>query len=118
MASSVEVDVLGPLRLRVDGRAVDVPGERRGALLALLAMARGDTVSVTRIIDALWGDDPPSAVVNAVQSHVSRLRRHLGEAAGCLITEATGYRLALPDAGLDAHPGDNAGGPGTLAAGR
>ena len=102
MASSVEVDVLGPLRLRVDGRAVDVPGERRGALLALLATARGDMVSVDRIVDALWGDDPPAAAVNSVQSHVSRLRRHLGEAAASLSKDAAGYRLRLAEGGLDA----------------
>ena len=35
------VDVLGPLVLRVDGEAVDVPGVRRRALLALLALEAG-----------------------------------------------------------------------------
>ncbi len=102
MASRVAVDILGPLRLRVDGRPVDVPGERRGALLVLLAVARGATVSVPRIVDALWGDDPPAAAVNAVQSHVYRLRRHLGSAAGSLTNEAAGYRLTLGEGGLDA----------------
>ncbi|MDQ4133259.1 MAG: winged helix-turn-helix domain-containing protein, partial [Actinomycetota bacterium] len=102
MASSVEVEVLGPLRLRVDGQAVDVPGERRRALLALLALARGHPVSIGRIVDALWGDDPPAAAMNSAQSHVSRLRRHLGDAAGCLTNDGAGYRLALADDGLDA----------------
>ena len=98
----MEVDILGPLRLRIDGQPVEVPGERRGALLGLLAVARGTTVSVARIVDAVWGDDPPSAAANAVQSHVSRLRRHLGAAAGCLANEAGGYRLVLGEDGLDA----------------
>ena len=112
MGSSVEVDILGPLRVRVDGQPVDVPGERRGALLALLAVARGTTVSVSRIVDALWGDDPPAAAVNAVQSHVSRLRRHLGPAAGALAKEATGYRLALGKGGLDADRAETLGARG------
>ena len=34
---ALRVDVLGPLRLHVADRSVEVPGLRRGALLTLLA---------------------------------------------------------------------------------
>ena len=56
---AVRVDVLGPLRLRVDGRSVDVRGPKRRAVLALLALAEGRTVTVDQVVDALWPDDPP-----------------------------------------------------------
>lgn len=46
----------------------------------------------------LWPTDPPRDVRNAVQTQVSRLRRALGP----LVTEGSGYRLALPPGCLDA----------------
>lgn len=97
-APRVRVDVLGPLRLEVDGAVVDVPGTRRRAVLALLALAEGRTVTVDALVDALWPHDPPASARQALQSHVSRLRGHLGAAAGRLANRADGYAL---DADVD-----------------
>jgi hypothetical protein len=69
------VDVLSPLRLTVAGAVVDVPGPKRRAVLAL---AHGRAVTVDRLLDALWPDDPPDSGRAALQGHVSRLRGHLG----------------------------------------
>jgi len=99
----VRVDVLGPLRLQVGDSPVDVPGERRRALLALLALSSGRAVGIDRLIDALWPDDPPEDVVQALYNHVSRLRRHLGSAAGRLERYGAGYRLHLGPDELDAE---------------
>ena len=98
----VAVDVLGPLRLTVAGTVVDVRGPKRRAVLALLALAQGRVVTGDRLVDALWPDDPPESGRAALQSHVSRLRGHLGTAAARLETLAGGYRLALADDELDA----------------
>ena len=95
---TLRVDVLGPLRLAVDGAPVDVPGERRRALLALLALSGGRAVGIDRLIDALWPDDPPDGAVQALCNHLSRLRRHLGSAADRLQRYGAGYALHLePD---------------------
>ena len=94
-------DLLGPLVLRVDGRAVDVPGTRRRALLALLALEGDRGMSAERLIDALWPDDPPDNAIQALYNHVSRLRRHLGPYADRLERHATGYRLKLAPDELD-----------------
>lgn len=99
---AVSVDVLGPLRLTVAGAEVDVPGPKRRAVLALLALAQGRAVGVDHLLDALWPDDPPESGRAALQSHVSRLRGHLGPAAPRLTTLDGGYRLALGDDALDA----------------
>ena len=99
---SVWVGVLGPLALRVDGVDVVVPGTRRRALLAVLALARGRVVGVDRLVDALWPDDPPEDAAQALYSHVSRLRGHLGTAAGRLLRQGAGYLLELGDDELDA----------------
>ena len=95
------VDVLGPLLLRVEGRVVDVPGTRRRALLALLALAGNRGVSTDRLVDALWPDGPPDNAVQALYSHVSRLRGHLGPLAERLTRYASGYRLRLEPFELD-----------------
>jgi predicted ATPase/DNA-binding SARP family transcriptional activator len=98
----VRVEVLGPLRLVVDGGAVDVRGPKRRAVLALLALAEGRTVPVGALVDALWPMEPPDSGRQALHSHVFRLRGHLGPAAARLETRPDGYRLLLRgDDGLD-----------------
>ncbi|MGY1623965.1 BTAD domain-containing putative transcriptional regulator [Geodermatophilus sp. SYSU D00965] len=97
----VRVEVLGPLRLLVDGAAVDVRGPKRRAVLALLALAEGRTVPVDSLVGALWPAEVPESGRQALHSHVSRLRGHLGPAAARLETVPDGYRLLLGDGGLD-----------------
>ncbi|MDF2975835.1 MAG: transcriptional regulator, winged helix family [Actinomycetospora sp.] len=99
--ASVRVDVLGPLRLTVDGGPVEVRGPKRRAVLALLALAEGRTVTLEQVVDALWPDDPPESARATVHSHVSRLRTDLRAAAPRLATDEGGYRLLLDDDGLD-----------------
>ena len=91
----VEVRVLGPLRLVVGGVDVVVPGPKRRALLALLAMAAPSPISVdSLVVGRVAGRRGGSGTV-ALQSHVSRLRRHLGAAASRLENLRGGYRLRL-----------------------
>lgn len=92
------VEVLGPVEAWVDGRQVALGGQRPRALLAVLALMRGRVVSSERLIDELWGDDPPARARDSLQMHVSRLRRALTEAGGDadrLVSRAGGYVLEL-----------------------
>ncbi|MBB2922132.1 BTAD domain-containing putative transcriptional regulator [Cellulomonas cellasea] len=97
----VRVDVLGPLRLTVGDAAVDVVGTRRRAVLALLALAPGRTVTVATLVDALWPGGAPASGRQPLQSHVSRLRAQLGPAGARLVTVPDGYRLDLPPGAVD-----------------
>lgn len=99
---AVCVDVLGRLRLRIRGRRTEVPGPRRRALLALLALAGDRGASLGTIIDALWADGPPANAAQAVYNHVSRLRGHLASESGRLERSPAGYRLRLAPYELDA----------------
>jgi predicted ATPase/DNA-binding SARP family transcriptional activator len=99
------VDVLGPLRLSVGGEVVDVPGPKRRALLALLTRAEGRAVPTDELLDALWPEELPASARGALQSHVSRLRRHLGRAAPRLEGCGDAYRLRLDDAGSGTDAG-------------
>ena len=98
---SLRVDVLGPLRLTVDGRAVDVPGQRRRALLARLVIARGEVVLSDDLVDDVWPGDAPEGGRRPLRTHVWRLRAHLGGYADRLEAMPAGYRLRLDHAESD-----------------
>jgi predicted ATPase/DNA-binding winged helix-turn-helix (wHTH) protein len=97
----VRIEILGPLRLVVGGSQVEVPGTKRRAVLALLALAEGRTVTIDQLVDALWPAEPPESARQALYSHVFRLRGHLGPASGVLETRPDGYRLAAEGVGVD-----------------
>jgi DNA-binding SARP family transcriptional activator len=75
---SLEVRLLGPFEAVVAGKPVNVPGAKRQALVACLALRLGRVVSADTLVEALWGSDLPATPRNAVQHHVTRLRRALG----------------------------------------
>ena len=77
---------------------MDVPGAKRQALVACLALRAGSRVPTDTLVEALWGSDHPAAPRNAVQHHVARLRPALGEDA--IRLAADGY--ALEGAAVDA----------------
>jgi DNA-binding SARP family transcriptional activator len=95
LGPTVRVDVLGPMRLVVDGAPVEVRGPKRRALLALLTLADGRALTADYLVDALWPQVPPESGPAALYSHISRLRGHLGPAAGRLATLDGAYRLVL-----------------------
>ena len=70
-----EFRLLGPLEVWCGGRQLAVAGRKPRAVLAMLLLRPGETVSTDRLIDGLWGDHPPSNALNALQAHVAALRR-------------------------------------------
>jgi LuxR family maltose regulon positive regulatory protein len=92
----MEVRLFGELEAVAEGVPVPVRGAKQRALLALLAMQRGQPVSADRLIDALWGDGQAANPANALQAQIGQLRRTLGPAA--ILTTEAGYALAAgPD---------------------
>ncbi|MEU6931062.1 BTAD domain-containing putative transcriptional regulator [Streptomyces sp. NPDC046374] len=86
--------VLGPLVVWDDeGAAVTVPEVKVRALLADLLAHDGDPVSVDRLVQDLWGDEPPGKPTGALQAKVSQLRRVIGRDR--VVHQAPGYRLRL-----------------------
>ena len=61
--------------------------------------------SADRLIDGLYGENPPAGAANALQSQVSRLRRALGGTArtGAIEFHPAGYRLAVDPDDTDLH---------------
>ncbi|MEV0174001.1 BTAD domain-containing putative transcriptional regulator [Streptomyces sp. NPDC050803] len=95
--------ILGPLDIRdPDGTPVDPGGPRPRALLTLLLLDAGRTVSTDRLTDGLYGAEPPAGAANALQSQISRLRRRLAPHTEIEASPA-GYRIAVPAEAVDAH---------------
>ncbi|MEU4424718.1 BTAD domain-containing putative transcriptional regulator [Actinoplanes sp. NPDC024001] len=90
---------LGPLRAEhPDGRPIPLGGRRLRALLAMLLLDAGRPVGIERLIDGLYGEQPPAGAGNALQSQVSRLRQALPVELG-----PAGYRLAVEPGEVDVH---------------
>jgi DNA-binding SARP family transcriptional activator len=98
--------VLGPLECRSGDRPVHVPGALQRALLATLLAAEGNPVSVESLVTELWGDSPPHQWQNALQAHISRLRRRLDAVAddrpARLVVQHSGYCLQTHEDAVDA----------------
>src|ERR1700760_652313 len=89
---AVELGVLGPLQVRRDGTPVMIPGGKPHAILTMLGLHGGSVVSAETLLELLWGDAPPRTAAKALQTHISALRRALGD--GFVLTEGTGWTLA------------------------
>ncbi|MFN8022571.1 MAG: BTAD domain-containing putative transcriptional regulator [Acidimicrobiales bacterium] len=103
------VHLLGPIDVRLDGASLDLGGPQQRAVVAHLALEAGHVVSVERLIDRLWGDEPPRTPLGTLQSYVSRLRRAIeprratGAAPEVLVSEAPGYVLRVAPEQVDVH---------------
>jgi DNA-binding SARP family transcriptional activator len=96
----MEFRILGPLEVVDAGGAVPLGGVKQRTLLALLLLTPNRPVSVDRLIGALWSDEPPAAASNALQFHVSQLRKVLGDGAS-IVTQEPGYLIRIDPVQLD-----------------
>jgi predicted ATPase/DNA-binding SARP family transcriptional activator len=97
-----EIDVLGPVVVvGGDGAPIPLRSSRQRLLLSLLA-AGGRILSPDELAEALWSGELPDNPTAALQSQVSRLRRHVGAAAAWIETTSAGYRLVCPPDAMDA----------------
>jgi serine/threonine protein kinase/WD40 repeat protein len=93
----MEFRILGPLEVVADDGPIQLGGPKQRAVLAHLILRANHPVHADRLIDGLWGDEPPDTARNTLQTYVYRLRKALGE-----------ERLGGSDGGyvLNAEPGE------------
>jgi len=96
----VQVRLLGPVDVVVNGDVRPVPGLRRKAVLATLALHCGGIVSTDRLVYAVWGEDASPKAVPTLQRHLSFLRDVLGDKAA-IVARSPGYVLDLDADGTD-----------------
>lgn len=110
-AGTARFQLLGPVRAwRSDAaEEIDLGSAHRRAVLAVLALSAGHTVSRDELIDALWGDEPPSSASGSIYTYVSGLRQALepGRAkrsgGTVLASVGSGYSLRVDRAHVDVH---------------
>ncbi len=86
---------MGPLQVRRDGAPVTIPGAKPRAILTMLGLHGGSVVSTETLVELLWGDDPPRTAAKALQTHISALRRTLGD--GFVVTQGMGWILNVAE---------------------
>ncbi len=97
----MDVRLLGPFETTAGDGAIALGGPRQRAVVAILALAAPEVVSTDRLVDAIWGEEPPASPLPTLQVFVSKLRKSLAAAGAGEVLEsrAPGYRLRL-------EPGD------------
>jgi DNA-binding SARP family transcriptional activator len=96
----LEFRILGPLEVVDRGRTLALGGPRQRALLALLLTRANRVVSRDELIEELWDEDAPDGARNALQYHVSRLRKALAP-NDVLVTREPGYMIRVAPDELD-----------------
>ncbi|MBB5867455.1 DNA-binding SARP family transcriptional activator/tetratricopeptide (TPR) repeat protein [Allocatelliglobosispora scoriae] len=95
--------MLGSVEVWSGETSVPLGGAKPKALLALLMLERGHVVATHRLIDIIWGEDPPETVRSLIQVYVSTLRRNLADHGlpDVIVTQAPGYVLQVPAEAVD-----------------
>jgi DNA-binding SARP family transcriptional activator/tetratricopeptide (TPR) repeat protein len=103
----MEVGLLGPFQVVLDGKAIALGGPRQRAVLAVLALNLNQSVPRDRLIELVWHGDPPETAAGVVQTYVANLRKVLLPAtrpdAQVLLSRTGGYELALPPDAVDIY---------------
>jgi DNA-binding SARP family transcriptional activator len=94
-----EFRILGPLEVTDEAGPLLLGGQKQRAVLALLLLEPGKVVSTDRLIDALWGEEPPRTAATSLQNFISQLRKVLGPEL--LETKSPGYRLRVRPGEID-----------------
>ncbi|MBE8521888.1 tetratricopeptide repeat protein [Amycolatopsis sp. H6(2020)] len=99
--------VLGSLEVSAEEQRIAVGGPQQRALLAVLLLNAGTVVPMDRLVESLWGRQPPPTARGLLQGCVSGLRRVLrpGLEPGrqLLVRRNSGYCLQLRPGELDLH---------------
>jgi DNA-binding SARP family transcriptional activator/WD40 repeat protein len=103
----MEFRVLGVVEALEHGLPVSLGGPKQKSLLAMLLLDANHTVSTDRLVDGLWGDEPPQRAAATIHVYVSKLRkvvepdRSPRAEPSVLLTQPPGYVLAIDPADVD-----------------
>jgi len=105
LGDTARFGILGPLHVTNAGRPLKPAGPRQRALLAALLVRTPQPVGLSGLVEALWGERPPTSAVANVHTYVSRVRRDLAEIGlrDVLVTDSGGYRLLVEPDRLDSR---------------
>ncbi|MGW8743640.1 BTAD domain-containing putative transcriptional regulator [Streptomyces sp. NPDC055794] len=98
--AGLRFSVLGPVCAWRGEEQLPTGSPQQRALLAALLLREGRTATASELIDAVWGEEPPSQALAALRTYASRLRKVLDP--GMLVSESGGYAVrGLAEGALD-----------------
>ena len=107
VGEDLEFRILGPLEVSAAGKMLPLGGAKQRALLSILLINANRVVASDRLIELLWGEEPPDTAHNALQVYVSQFRKllepgHRQDAPyQILVSQPPGYALRVEASRLD-----------------
>ncbi len=92
----MEFRILGPVQCRIGARPMKLAGSRQERILAALLLGADRVVSVSRLVDVVWDEDPPATAVRQIRNLTTALKRALvaeGATEDILTAEGPGFVL-------------------------
>jgi DNA-binding SARP family transcriptional activator/basic membrane lipoprotein Med (substrate-binding protein (PBP1-ABC) superfamily) len=102
-SESLRFRILGPLEAEVEEGAIELGGRKQRAVLAALLLRAHEVVPDERLVDEIWGENPPASATHSLEAYVSRLRRTLAPHGVAIERRGGGYRIGLDRAVLDSR---------------
>jgi DNA-binding SARP family transcriptional activator len=99
-SDEMKIDLLGPLSVYLNRTPVMPSATKPRQILALLALNAGRVVTVSTLVEEIWGDYPPRSAATTLQTYILQLRNRItaamapgGDAKRVLSTRHCGYLL-------------------------
>ena len=101
--SSVRFRLLGLLGVDTTEGLIDLGPPKQRSVLAILLLHANEIVPTDRIIDMVWGENPPRTAEHSVQIYISDLRKVLsnGSSNELIDTRPPGYVINVPPDSID-----------------
>lgn len=94
------IRVLGPVEVTGTKGRGHLGGPKQRAVFAMLVARLGSVVTTDELVDGIWGEDPPIAVLSSLHTYVSNLRANVGHP---IERHGSGYRLEAERSGVDGY---------------
>ncbi|GAC1517501.1 MAG: BTAD domain-containing putative transcriptional regulator [Acidimicrobiales bacterium] len=100
----MDVEILGPLRVRHEGRDLRLGAAKERTVLGVLLLEHGHVVDVDRLVEEVWPQRPPAEPISSLRVLISRIRRNLAGAGldDRLRTVPPGYLFGVESTEIDA----------------
>src|ERR1039457_5753517 len=101
----VKFGVLGPLEVTVGSERLDLGGSRQQIVTATLLLSANRVVTMDRLLEAIYGENPPLTSRSQAQISISSLRRLFASRSydAIISTRAQGYVIRVDSGRLDSQ---------------
>lgn len=98
---AMRFNILGPLEVWEGGTKLRLGGAIQERVLLMLLLESGKMLPVSRLVEAVWDENPPATAPHQVRKAIADLRRRIPGGSEIVVTEGPGYRVVVTDIQLD-----------------